>query len=169
MCLSLALWLVFKPLWEAKQKGKTTEAALIKLKSDTGLFQAMLQAQSLTDVQPLPNEDQIGTIDAPVLVTMVSNPNCSPCKDAYKELIEWQTYYEDEMQLRIRHINSGEEKYQSHEAWAGEVGIEFTPTIFINGRKLVEPYNYKDIRSHVRTLAEVSGYGDLVAVRRPIC
>ena len=167
--ISLALWLVFKPLWEARKKGKATEAALVKLKSDSGLFQAMLQAQPLTDVQPLPNEDQIGTIDAPVLVTMVSNPNCNPCKDAYKELTEWQAYFSDEMQLRIRHINSGEEKYRGHEAWASEVGIEFTPTIFINGRKLVEPYNYKDIRFHVRTLAEVSGYGNLVAVRRPIC
>ena len=160
--ISLAVWLVFKPLWEAKQKGKATDAALVKLKSDTGLFQAMLQAQPLTDVQPLPHEYQIGTIDAPVVVTMVSNPHCNPCKDAYKELTEWQTYFSDEMQLRIRHINSGEEKYQSHEAWASEVGIEFTPTIFINGRKLVEPYNYKDIRFHVRMLAEVGRCDDLV-------
>ena len=93
---------------------------------------------------------------------MVSNPNCNPCKDAYKELTEWQIYFSDEIQLRIRHINSGEEKYRGHEAWASEVGIEFTPTIFINGRKLVEPYNYKDVRFHVRTLAEVGRCDDLL-------
>jgi protein-disulfide isomerase len=122
--------------------------------NDSDLFLSHLYVQQPVQMNHLPHEDQIGNPEAPITVTMVSNPHCNPCKEAYKELTGWVKYFEDEMQLRIRHINGGEEQYQLHEKWAKEVGIEFTPTLFINGYRLRPPYAYQDVWKHIRMLAE---------------
>jgi protein-disulfide isomerase len=108
----------------------------------------------LVALEPLLHEDQIGNADAPVVVTMVSNPHCNPCQQAHQELSDCVAFFEDEMQLRVRHINTGEAKYESHEAFAQTVGVTYTPTIFINGHQLQQPYTFKDIRQQVRALAE---------------
>lgn len=152
--LVAALWVVFKPFWEQARQFPTATQALEQWRQDSGLFKAYLAAQPVEALPILPHEDHLGHADAPVEVLMVSNPRCGPCQDAYQELTGWVQYFEDEMQLRIRHINSDEEKYASHEAWAQEVGIEYTPTLFINGHRLRAPYGVEDVWRHVRALSE---------------
>jgi uncharacterized membrane protein/glutaredoxin len=147
-------WFWFKPVWQAQRELKHISLLREQQQNDSELFLSHLYGSLSVAISPLPHEEQIGNTDAPVVVTMVSNPHCNPCKEAYKELTEWQRYFEDEMQLRIRHINSGEEQYATHEAWAQEVGIEYTPTIFINGHRLRAPYGVTDVWRHVRALAE---------------
>jgi len=153
--LMVASWLFFKQVWQRERQLVPTKRALEQWQNDSDLFLSHLYAQPITELGGLPNETQIGNIDAPIVVTMVSNPHCNPCKEAYKELTGWVKYFEDEIQLRIRHINSSEVHYQEHEKWAKEVRIEYTPTLFINGYQLRSPYSYKDIWKHVRILAEV--------------
>jgi glutaredoxin/uncharacterized membrane protein len=147
-------WFWFKPVWQEQRELRHIRLLREQQQNDSELFMSHLYASPSVGISLLSNEEQIGNTDAPVVVTMVSNPHCNPCKEAYKELTEWQRYFEDEMQLRIRHINSGEERYTTHEAWAQEVGIEYTPTIFINGHRLRSPYGVKDVWRHVRALAE---------------
>jgi thiol-disulfide isomerase/thioredoxin len=154
MLLAVGLWFLVRPFVIAHQQYKTTTQALGQWQHNSEVFKALLAQQAPVSIEPLAHEDQIGATDAPVIVTMVSNPNCGPCKTAYKELTDWQRYFCDEMQLRIRHIYSGEERYQSHDDWAAQVNIEYTPTIYINGRQIIEPYSFKDIGPHIRALAE---------------
>lgn len=153
--LVAAFWLYFKQIWQRERLLVPTERALEYWKNDSDLFLSHLYAQPPVPMNHLPHDDQIGNPEASVIVTMVSNPHCNPCKEAYKELTGWVKYFEDEMQLRIRHIHSGEVHYQQHEKWAKEVGIEFTPTLFINGYRLRSPYSYQDVWKHIRVLAEV--------------
>ncbi len=152
--LALVAWFVFKPVLVSSQAGRQSEAEAARFKTDSSIFKAFLAAQPHIDLSPLPHEDQIGNADAPVVVTMVSNPNCGPCQQAHTELSDCVAFFEDELQLRIRHINTGEDKYKSHEAFAEAVGVAYTPTIFINGHQLQQPYSFKDIRLHVRALVE---------------
>lgn len=152
--LGAGLWFLVRPYVLATQQKASTQQELNHWRHNSNLFKASLIAQPLTPLSALPNEDQIGNLDAPVILTMVSNPHCNPCRDAHAELTAWQRYFCDEVQLRIRHINSGDERYTLHDEWAEQVAIEYTPTLFINGRKLTEPYNYSDIRYHIRALAE---------------
>jgi uncharacterized membrane protein/glutaredoxin len=152
--LALVAWFVFKPVLVSSQEGRRSEAEAARFKTDSSIFKAFLAAQPHIDLLPLPHEDQIGNTDAPVVITMVSNPNCGSCQQAHTELSDCVAFFEDELQLRIRHINTGEDKYKSHEAFAEAVGVAYTPTIFINGHQLQQPYSFKDIRLHVRVLAE---------------
>lgn len=150
----IAFWLILKPIWQQAQQLPSTQRELALYKQDSALFLSHLYAQPPVQMDTLPNETQIGNVDAPVVVVMVSNPHCKPCQDAHEELTGWVRYFEDEMQLRIRHINSGDAQYQTHEDWAQEFGIAYTPTLFINGRQLPSPYTVKDIWQHVRALSE---------------
>ncbi|TAE33513.1 MAG: hypothetical protein EAZ91_02575 [Cytophagales bacterium] len=152
--VAAGLWFLVRPFVVTTQQKRGVDGELGRWRHNSSLFLASLRGQSSTDLAPLPDEDQIGSPDAPVVLTMVSNPHCNPCKDAYRELTTWQNYFCDELQLRIRHINSGEERYQTHDTWAEQAAIEYTPTLFINGRKLPEPYSVNDIRYHIRALAE---------------
>ena len=152
--LAIGLWFLVKPFVLSQRKETATEQQLIAWQHNSDLFLSHLYAQPAIEINILPHEDQIGNPDAPVLVTMVSNPTCNPCQEAYQELSEWIHFFEDEMQLRIRHINTGEAKYDSHETFAKTIGLEYTPTIFINGHQLPTPYTFRDIKQHVRALAE---------------
>jgi glutaredoxin len=152
--LAVGLWFLVRPFVVSERQKMVVERELAHWQQNSDLFRSFLMSQPLVALEPLPHEDQIGNADAPVVVTMVSNPNCGPCKEAYAELTNWQAYFADEIQLRVRHINSGEEKHKTHDEWAEQAKIEYTPTIYINGRQLVEPYRAKDIRYHVRALAE---------------
>ncbi len=149
-----AFWFILKPIWQRARQLPNVQHQLEQYKEDSALFLSHLYAQPAVQMHALPNETQIGNVDAPVVVLMVSNPHCNPCKDAYEELTSWAQYFEDEMQLRIRHIHSGEASYQTHDDWAQEVGIEYTPTLFINGHQLRTPYGVKDVWRHVRALSE---------------
>jgi uncharacterized membrane protein len=152
--VAAGVWFLVRPFVVNTQQKTGVEQELGRWRYNSSLFLSSLRGQSPTSLVPLLNEDQIGSLDAPVVLTMVSNPHCNPCKEAYRELTTWQSYFCDELQLRIRHINSGEERYRTHDEWANQVAIEYTPTLFINGRKLPEPYSVNDIRYHIRALAE---------------
>ena len=45
-----------------------------------------------------------------------------------------------------------------HEQWAKDAGIQFTPTIFINGRELPMQYQAKDLKAVLRKL-DLAGTG----------
>lgn len=150
----IVFWLMLKPIWKKERKLLPAQRNARRWKNDTELFLSHLHAQPAIEIKPLPCEEQIGKPDAPVLITMVSNPSCNPCQKARQFLTEWTQYFEDEMQLRIRHINTNDYQYQSHDEWANLNNIEYTPTLFINGFRLRHPYNYEDLRLHIRTIAE---------------
>ncbi len=151
--IGMGLWFLVRHTWFESRKVPALENIVSAWQHNSELFMALLAAQPLVELGLLPHEDQIGNVDAPVVVTMVSNPHCGPCQDAHKELTDWVAFFEDEMQLRIRHINTGDGKYETHEAFAKQIGLEYTPTIFINGHQLKTPYSYKDIGRYVRALA----------------
>jgi glutaredoxin/uncharacterized membrane protein len=147
-------WLLLREHCLKVQQLSQLENTVAHWQQNSAIFKAFLAAQPHIDLSPLPHEDQIGNVDAPVVVTMVSNPQCSPCQEAHQELSDCVAFFEDELQLRVRHINTGEAKYESHEAFAKAVGVQYTPTIFINGHQLQQPYSFRDIRQQVRALAE---------------
>lgn len=100
LLLTVALWLLLKPMLLQLQKVKPTQYQLRRLKYNTGLFNNMLKNQPQ---YALPDEDWsivLGNTEAANIITMVSDPYCSPCNKTHQQLSEWLSSGQD-LQVRI--------------------------------------------------------------------
>ncbi len=100
LLLPVALWLLLKPMLLQLQKVKPTQYQLRRLKYNTDLFNNMLKGQPQ---YALPDEDWsivLGNTKAKNVITMVSNPYCSPCNKTHQQLSEWLGNGHD-LQVRV--------------------------------------------------------------------
>jgi hypothetical protein len=166
-------------------------------------FEALLQKKPYTEIGRFSNEITIGDPEAPIVLTMVSNPFCNPCAEAHKEVKALVEYFSDELQVIIRFVGNNadskqiinhfysfegaekreevvedwyktkdlkkwNEKYPNFnkigeqpeikeiEKWIKAVNVEYTPTFFINGKQLMQPYSIYNLKYYVRNLSEVN-------------
>ena len=67
----------------------------------------------------------------------------------WMDIKKWKTKWKDENNTNVQ------ERILQHEDWVEKSSIQFTPTFFINGRKLPARYNLKDIEILLPQLASV--------------
>jgi uncharacterized membrane protein len=77
---------------------------------------------------------------------------------ALKDWFTTMDYTEWSSQYPVKLLQSIKELLTQHNNWCEYAQITHTPTIFINGKKLKEPYSYKHLRYHLRSLIETSVY-----------
>lgn len=198
--LPVGLWFIIKSKWLESKNALTIEKELMSWTKNFDLFETLLQKQPCTKIGHFTKEITIGNPEAPILLTMVSNPFCNPCADAHKEVKALVEYFGDELQVIIRFVGNSsdgeqiinhfysledtnerekvvEEWYKTKDLklwaitypnykelpqltatkeskkWLESVNIEFTPTFFINGKKLKQPYNIYNLKYFIRNLA----------------
>lgn len=87
--LPLFLWLSVKPLLKNLQQIPSLKHELNKFKFNVAVFQQQLAAQK-TYLGVIPKTTIVlGNPDAPLRITMISNPFCNPCARAHQFLDEW--------------------------------------------------------------------------------
>jgi protein-disulfide isomerase len=199
----MGLWFLIKPAILAQKENQRLQYEARQYQENNALFKVYLESESAIDIAAWPNEVSTGDADAPVVITMVSNPFCKPCAAAHEEIADWSRYFEAKVVYRftvnthepdheanrfIKHLYSiadPEIQAEALEAWYGikdfkkwavlypvvenpqaddylmrsaawsqEVNIAYTPTIFINGYLLKEPYRVTDLKHHLRFLME---------------
>ena len=201
--LPVGLWFIIKPKWLESKKSLNIEKDLMNWAKNFDLFEALLHKQPYTEIGRFSNEITIGNPEAPIVLTMVSNPFCNPCAEAHKEVKALVEYFSDELQVIIRFVGNNSdsqqiinhfysfegaekmekviedwyktkdlkkwsEKYPNFnkigeqpeikeiKKWIGSVNDEYTPTFFINGKQLMQPYSIYNLKYYIRNLSEVN-------------
>jgi len=197
----ILIWIVLKPLLTKSHQLRSARYQLRNIKFDIDFFNGKLEEEPK---YALPHPDWsivMGNMAATNVITIVSDPYCSPCGKAHQELHEWLNRLD--IQLRIvftsmdqgnndtlitRHLmalsQSGDKKtmqkalhdwYSQRERdyaswskaypvtinrdvldvlrkqreWCDINGIDSTPTISVNGRKIPEIYKLEEVKYFV--------------------
>jgi thiol-disulfide isomerase/thioredoxin len=142
-----AIWFFVKPSLEKAGTIPNLERSLMTYKYNNEIFMNHLENQRAVPVSFSPII--LGNEDAPVLVTMVSNPFCGPCAKAHEALDNLMAVYTDYLKVEfiftgggqspevIKHICSLEKshihnalndwyKTVNHEKWATKYPTEIT-------------------------------------------
>jgi uncharacterized membrane protein len=77
---------------------------------------------------------------------------------AIKDWFMVMDYDKWSVQYPIELSPMSEKLLRSQNHWCETMQITHTPTIFINGHQLTEPFSYKQLKYHVRSLIEVGTY-----------
>ncbi len=75
-------------------------------KRDAHLFRSSLEKKKAIDCKEFEEEVILGRLDAPVLLTMVSNPNCNPCARAHEQIEKLLARYPEALKVQIRFIGN---------------------------------------------------------------
>ncbi|MFD0793404.1 cysteine peptidase family C39 domain-containing protein [Mucilaginibacter litoreus] len=89
LLVPVALWLLLKPILLQAQQLKPLKSQLQNFKYNTETFNATLKNQPK---YAQPDDDWsivLGNVEAPNIITMVSNPYCPPCAKTHNILDEW--------------------------------------------------------------------------------
>jgi len=94
------IWALLKPLLKSAGELSSARKTLAKFRNNDELFKKELSAQPAYN---LPNEDfaiVLGNPASKKIVTIVSNPYCTPCSITHKELDDWLSV-SDDLQVRV--------------------------------------------------------------------
>lgn len=188
---------------EERRRARRLDRENRRFKRSPEVFRALLDQQPVVDTQRLPDELILGSPDAPITLTVVSNPYCPPCTEAHPVLerilnrfpggvkvvlrFTGNPYDEaDRHNQAARHLISLARRadratavhdwyatkdyaawsarypadpdvdaarlHRLHLAWCERAGVEYTPSIFINGRLLPGIFNVRDLPFQLKSL-----------------
>lgn len=200
---SALLWMLTRAWLEQRRKADRLDRENRRFKRNPDVFAALLDKQPVVDTERLPDELILGSPDAPVTLTVVSNPYCPPCTEAHpllegilrrypggvklvlrftgnpyqdedrhnqvarhlislarradrataihdwyatKDYAAWSARHPADSDVDAAHL------HRLHLAWCERAGVEYTPSIFINGRLLPGTYSVHDLRFHLKSL-----------------
>lgn len=95
------LWVFIKPLIKQKLEKINTDTALLKWKRDPDIFQSLLYKQTHTGTLIPGNLAFVGSHDAPLQFTIISNPFCQPCATAHRQLDALHKRYPDLVNINV--------------------------------------------------------------------
>jgi uncharacterized membrane protein len=209
--LSLIGWLVFREILFNSLKVKHLEKSLARFTRSEEIFLKLLEKQPQMAIGSFTKELYHGNQEAPVEITIVSSPVCTPCFAAHRVIEEIIKRFSDSVTVKYRFsipTNANTISYQvinhfahkllvdeksevlsavnawydqghdinflnwkdrfpasqdvesdqireivmEHQSWCSQSGIMSTPTIFINGKKLPEPFTVSDLAFQIRKL-----------------
>lgn len=104
--LPISLWLLVKGFIQSAQKLPQVNKQLIAFKRDSDLFRSTLEKNRAVDCKEFEEELILGRVDAPILLTMVSNPNCNPCAQAHEQIEKLLARYPEALKVQIRFIGN---------------------------------------------------------------
>ncbi|AQG80366.1 hypothetical protein AWR27_14170 [Spirosoma montaniterrae] len=196
-----AIWVFLKPLLTNAPVVRQVESALARFKRNELLFVNLLENQPVVAIDELPAELIAGNRDAPITLTVVSNPFCGPCADAHNVVEKILAVYPEDVRVIERFAgNSRDESsetnyvarhliglsgqailpealhdwythkdfarlqarypanpaidattvHHQHMVWCDAVKVEYTPSVFINGRLLPDLFTINDLLVHLR-------------------
>jgi uncharacterized membrane protein len=212
--LPLIFWLSVRQQFLDSLKLPKVARNLNRFLKSERVFQKLLEDQPKIEIGNFPNEFQAGSSEAPITITMVSNPVCGPCTYAHfvaEDLLErfegkikvvfrfsinpsdtksvsydvlshlmalllsasnekpmealsgWYLKngknnvkkWKEENPISINHNQDAITKLINEQAnWCTKAGINATPTILINGKKLPEEFSVVDLNYQLRKLVE---------------
>lgn len=97
-----ALWLITKPLVQLGPQNSTLTKEVARFRENTDLFQALLESEPAHAMQYEQNEITLGNPEAPLTLTMVSGPFCSPCAAAHQTVERLLAEHPNELRIVIR-------------------------------------------------------------------
>lgn len=198
-------WMAVHAWLQERRRAQRLERENRRFKRSPEVFAALLEKQPVVDTQRLPDELVVGSFDAPVTLTVVSNPYCPPCTEAHPVLerilnrfpegvklvlrFTGNPYNEDDRHNQAaRHLISlarqpnraaavhdwyatkdyaawsarypadpdvdSARLHHLHLDWCERAGVEYTPSIFINGRLLPGIYTVRDLPFHLKNLLQ---------------
>jgi uncharacterized membrane protein/thiol-disulfide isomerase/thioredoxin len=212
--LPLIFWLSVRQQFLESLKLPKVERNLNRFLKSERVFQKLLEDQPEIEMENFFNELQAGVGEAPITITIVSNPVCGPCAYAHSVVEGLLEQFEGKIKVVFRFaINPSDTKSVSYEMlshlmalllsasnekpfealsgwylkngknnvkkwkeenpistnynqdaitklinehtnWCAKAGINATPTILINGKKLPEEFSVVDLKYQIRKFIE---------------
>ncbi len=115
--VAIALWVPLKYGMQREQLHSEAKKGLFDFKYNAALFYAHLVSYERKNMIPLPNDIVLGDLNAPITMTMYSNPFCEPCTELYPEVFALLDYYGEELNICLRFLpgkKAGDDKVVSH-------------------------------------------------------
>ncbi len=115
--VAIALWVPLKYGMQRELVHSEAKKGLFDFKYNAALFYAHLVSYERKDMIPLPNDIVLGDPNAPITMTMYSNPFCEPCTELYPEVFALLDYYGEELNVCLRFLpgkKAGDDKVVSH-------------------------------------------------------
>jgi len=110
-------WMLVKPMLLSSKQMEPLKAQLRKFKYNKELFTKMLNDEVHYALPSAGSSLMIGDANAPLTVTMVSNPYCQPCAKAHKALNEW-LHQRPDVKMQVVFSNQNNEKDKKTEVAA---------------------------------------------------
>jgi uncharacterized membrane protein/thiol-disulfide isomerase/thioredoxin len=106
LLIPTSIWFFVKPSLEKASTLPNLERSVMTYKYNNALFMSHLGNQRTVSVDHSPIK--LGSEDAPVLITMVSNPYCGPCANAHEALENLMTGYTDYLKVEFIFTGGGQ-------------------------------------------------------------
>lgn len=130
LALVSLVWVVLKPLLVMPKTIQQTTKELARFKRSESLFTTLLSAQPVIDTGTMTAELVLGNQDAPVTITVVSNPFCGPCADAHDIIEKLLAVYADEIRVVERFAGSpSKEESQTNQVARHLIGLSNHPDL----------------------------------------
>jgi glutaredoxin len=92
------------------------EKSLNRFKKNDDVFQNLMANQPVVETGKFENETRFGDAEAPIEITLVSNPKCGPCAHAYKTLEAFPELFKNKVSIKhrfmVRPLKNGSSSYQ---------------------------------------------------------
>jgi uncharacterized membrane protein len=100
--LPLVFWLSVRHQFMEGYRLPNLERSLNRFKRSEQVFQALLAKQPTVEVGNFIHEIKTGNAEAPIAITLVSNPNCGPCSAAHAAIEDLIECFEDKIKVNFR-------------------------------------------------------------------
>lgn len=95
-------WAYVKPLWKEHIRVRGYEYRYMRLKRMPEFIRAMLAREPAKDMKFSADDTHLGTIDAPVHITVLLSLNCRPCAKLWVVLVRLLAEYSGSLWLTVR-------------------------------------------------------------------
>jgi len=99
---SLLIWVTIKPYIKTYFGLKSSQLESIRFKRNYKLFKLALKDSKKIEYQSVKSVLNVGNPDAPLKITIVTNPFCGYCTEAHKTLDDLMRSYPNQILLNIR-------------------------------------------------------------------
>jgi uncharacterized membrane protein len=100
--LPVVFWLAVRERFIDSFRIPNLERSLSRFTNSERIFQTLLANQPTVDLENFEYEISIGNNDAPVTITLVSNPACGPCAVAHAAVEDLLLRFEDRIKVNFR-------------------------------------------------------------------
>jgi uncharacterized membrane protein len=99
--LPLLIALLTRPDWGKKAESEQSHRDLARLKRNPIVFEALQQAEKPVQMETELSAITLGNVEAPLILTVVSNLYCQPCRKAHQFIAELLAKFSDDFQVRF--------------------------------------------------------------------
>ncbi len=125
--LPLIFWLGVRQRFLVSFKVPQMERGLNRFLKSERIFQKLLEDQPQIETKYFSNEFQVGANDAPITLTVVSNPVCGSCVHAHAVVEDLLERFEGKLKVISRFsINPADTKFESYEMLSHLVALQLS-------------------------------------------